>query len=135
MVFVILTLTCNLGEKCQYVTGSICLHYAIKIGPVSLSLVLTDLETKMYLTEEIFLMVVITITTFRDILGTLIEQMETLEGKTVDSLITKEISPTLVHLMQTSKMELNVNNEMPLNMFKKTKNLTIHGFPSRKFPN
>ena len=89
MVFVILTLTCNLGEKCQHVTGSICLHFAIKIGPVILSLVMTDPETKMYLTEEIFPMVVITITTFRDILGTLIEQMATLEGKTVNPLLPK----------------------------------------------
>jgi len=106
MVFVILTTTCNLGVKnVSNLTGNICLHFNIKIGPVILTLGMTDLEMEMYLTEEIFLMVVITITTIRDILGTLIEQMATLEGKTVDPLITKEISPTLVHSMQTSKMD------------------------------
>ena len=106
MMFVILTITCNLGVKnVSNVKGNICLHFAIKIGPVILTLGMTDLEMEMYLTEEIFLMVVITITTIRDILGTLIEQMATLEGKTVDPLITKEISPTLVHSMQTSKMD------------------------------
>jgi hypothetical protein len=60
-------------------------------------------ETEMSLTEEMSLIVVITITTITDILETLIEEIEILEAMTIDPLTFKETSPVLVHSMETSK--------------------------------
>jgi hypothetical protein len=104
MAFAILTLTCNLGEKgVSHAVGSIHLCLATIIDTVTLTLVMTDPEMEMSLTEEMSLMVVITITTIRDILETLIEEMAILEGMTIDPLTFKETSPVLVYSMETSK--------------------------------
>jgi len=85
---------------------------------------MTDPETEMYLIGVMSLMVVI-ITAIKDILGTLLGEMATLEGKKIDPLTFKEISPVLVHSMETSKREWVPTMKLPPNMFRKTKELTI----------
>ncbi len=104
MAFAILTLTCNLGEKgVSNAMGSLHLCLATRIDTVTLTLVMTDPETEMSLTEEMSLMVVITVTTISNILETLIEEMAILNGMTIDPFTFKEISPVLVYSMETSK--------------------------------
>ena len=114
----------------QWAAFNLCL--ATKIDTVTLTLVMT--ETEMSLTEEMSLIVVITITTITDILETLIEEIEILEAMTIDPLTFKETSPVLVHSMETSKRGWMSTMKLPLNMLKKTKKLAIQGPPLMRFP-
>ncbi len=102
IVFATPTQICSLGEKdVSNAMGSTCLHPAIKIDPVTPTPVMIGQEMEMLSIEEMFLMVVISTITTRDILGTLIGLGATIEGEKVDPLITLETSP--VHIAQTSK--------------------------------
>jgi hypothetical protein len=90
IVFVTLAQTCSLGEKdVSNAMGSTCLHPAIRIGPVTPTLIMIGQEMEMLSIEETFLMVVISTITTRDILGTLIGLVATitLEGKKIDPLL------------------------------------------------
>ncbi len=102
IVFVTPTQICSLGEKdISNAMGSTCLHPAIRIDPVTPIPVTIGQEMEMLSIEETFLMVVISTITTRDILGTLIGLVATIEGKKIDPLISLETSP--VHIAQTSK--------------------------------
>jgi len=104
IVFATLTLICSLGEKdVSNAMGSTCLHPAIRIDPVTPTLVMIGQGMEMSSIEETFLMVVISIITSRVILGTLIGLVAIIEGKRTDPPTTLEISPVLVHMVETSK--------------------------------
>jgi hypothetical protein len=94
---------------------------------------MTDLETEMSLTEEMSLIVVITITTIRDILETLIEEMEILEGMTIDPLTFKDQSSS--RPFNGNQQEgLNVNNEVATQHAQENKKVSNSGASIDEIP-
>jgi hypothetical protein len=137
MVFVILTITCNLGVKnVSNVKGNICLHFAIKIGPVILTLVMTDLET-----ENVF-----NRGNFSD--GRYYNNNNQRYSRNFNrangNFRREDSRPPYYQRDQSNSCPfnasqqdgLNVNNEVATKHVQENKKvLIIQGFPSREFPN